>query len=191
MEIWRPIKEFEGCYEISNLGRIKSLERIDKMNRVVKEKIRKYKINRNGYCQVCLNKNGIKNYFYVHRLVAKTFIPNFKNKSQVNHKNFDKEDNRVENLEWVTCTENNKHKIIGGRVNYKKIVETKRKKGNLNWHTKGINNSCCKKIKCLNNGKIYNYIKKASSELNLDSSSISKVCRGKRKHIKGYVFEYL
>ena len=104
-EIWKDIKGYEGYYQISNLGRVKSLSR----KYSPKERILKNQYDKDGYYEIGLTKNKKKQYFRVHRLVAQAFIFNIKNKPQVNHKNGIKDDNRVENLEWCTNQENEKH----------------------------------------------------------------------------------
>lgn len=109
-EIWKPINGF-SFYEISNLGRIKSLERWvgGCGDRVIGERI----IACGGaekYPSVTLRKNKERHRFYIHRLVAENFIPNPKNKPYVNHINSKSNDNRVENLEWVTTRENTNHR---------------------------------------------------------------------------------
>lgn len=112
-EIWKPVVGYEGTYEVSNLGRVKSCERTiitkdgSKMN--FQDKIIKHSINRRGYEIICLSKKGVKKSVIVHRIVGKAFIENPYNKEQINHKNGVKTDNRVENLEWVTNQENMSH----------------------------------------------------------------------------------
>lgn len=121
-EIWKDIQGFEGFYQASNLGRIKSLERIVPHTRgncptvTVQEKILSIYVAKNGYSRVCLHKGGRGNgkVYRVHRLVANAFIPNPENKPDINHKNAIKHDNRLENIEWSTEKENINHAFANG-----------------------------------------------------------------------------
>lgn len=110
-EKWKDIKLYEGLYQISSFGRVKSLNRItsnvDGISREIKEKILKQSIS-NEYYSITLN-NGTKKRFSVHRLVALAFIPNPENKEQVNHKDGNKLNNMKSNLEWNTKSENQLH----------------------------------------------------------------------------------
>ena len=109
-EVWKDIKGYEGLYQISNLGRVKTLNRICKIHRKatreIKEIILTTKFLPKGYCFIALYKNNKETKFYIHRLVATAFIPNIDNKPQVNHKDGNKNNNVVSNLEWVTPSEN-------------------------------------------------------------------------------------
>lgn len=108
-EVWKDIKGFENLYQVSNLGRIKSLKRYNPNPKYIEERILKTKIKKNGYVEVGLYKKGKKYFKTVHRLVADVFVDNIKNKKEVNHKDGNKQNNNADNLEWVTRSENQKH----------------------------------------------------------------------------------
>ena len=112
-EIWKDIKGFEGLYQVSNLGNIKSYDRVVKCThgktRTIKGKtLKKIKL-KDGYLYVHLYKNTIVTNKVIHRLVAEAFIENTLNKEEVNHIDCNKHNNRVDNLEWVTPKENMEH----------------------------------------------------------------------------------
>lgn len=106
-EIWKDIISYEGLYQISNKGRVKSLSgksaNINKAEIILKPYITR------GYFMVRFSKKGKEKAHYIHRLIAEAFIDNPNNKPQVNHINFKKLDNRIKNLEWVTNRENTQH----------------------------------------------------------------------------------
>lgn len=105
VEIWKPIKNYEGLYEVSNFGRVKSLSKW-LGNYYRNEKILKQEKEWCGYLRVALSKDSKVKHFKVHRLVAETFIPNTDNLPQVNHKDENKLNNHVENLEWMSAKDN-------------------------------------------------------------------------------------
>lgn len=112
-EIWKDIVGFEGLYQISNMCRVKSLERITprlpQVPQITKERIRKNGTNAFGYCTVVLCKNGKHHTRMIHTEIMKAFVPNPENKRTVNHINGIKTYNRFENLEWATDKENVTH----------------------------------------------------------------------------------
>lgn len=105
MEIWRDIKNYEGLYQVSNLGRVRSFPRYGTSNNVHYLATKMY--GKSRYVRVVLSKNNIQQSFNVHRLVAEAFIPNPNNFPCVNHKSEIRTDNSVENLEWCSVVYNN------------------------------------------------------------------------------------
>lgn len=119
-EIWKDIEGYEGYYQVSSLGRVKSLTRKDSLNRTRKGKVLKpFDDNNKGYLLVDLVKFGKSKTVKVHRLVANAFIPNPLNKPQVNHDDGDKKNNNAKNLEWATREENIQHSFNTGLVDRK------------------------------------------------------------------------
>lgn len=163
-EVWKDIKGYEGKYQVSNRGKIRSL--------VHGNRIRKTVINnRDKYEYVSLFSNKVHTH-KVHRLVAEAFIPNPEHKPQVNHINGNKQNNHVENLEWVTAKENNRHAIVTGlrKKNNSKIVNQYDLNGNFikNWHS----------------------IRTIEKELKIANSSITACCKGKLKTAGGFTWRY-
>lgn len=118
-EIWKDIPEYEGLYQVSNLGRIKSLPRYKTLYSkkvFIKGCIRKFGRDKDGYYIIPLNKNGIKKMYRVHRIVAEVFIPNIHNKPVIDHIDCDITNNNVNNLRWVTVKENNNYIIENGHA---------------------------------------------------------------------------
>lgn len=124
-EIWKDIKGYEGLYQVSNYGRVKSLPKIhkttknyNKLGYITKEKILRQRKTQRGYFLVTLYKEQKGKSLYVHRIVANMFISNKDNKPCINHKNGDKNDNKVTNLEWCTYSENMIHAYATGLNHY-------------------------------------------------------------------------
>jgi len=185
-EVWKDIKGYEGLYQVSNRGRVKSLERYIKRGihgiQYSPERIRKQSQTHDGYQIIILSKNKIKTTNRVNRIVADAFIPNPNNKPQVNHINNVRDDNRVENLEWVTASENQKYSYItNNRVN-----------SNLNRF--GIDNPLSKCI--LQYSADNKFIKKfygirdAERKTGINSGCITKCCKNKRKIAGGFIWKY-
>ena len=139
-EAWRDIRGFEGIYQISNLGRVKRVAKKIFNNGLLgekeyfnsKERILKPSIISKGYIGITLTKGKKRYPKKVHRLVAQAFIPNPNNKPQINHIDCDKSNNRVDNLEWCTNSENQKHAFIHGLNNSKKANEVRWRERNGN-----------------------------------------------------------
>ena len=126
-EIWRPIKGYEGLYDVSSYGRVRSVDRYKSNNggiQWIKERILSPEKDKCGYLQVFLHCNGKQHQRKIHRLVAQTFISNPDNLPCVNHKDEDKTNNRVDNLEWCDA----KYNCNYGTRNIR-IRETKMKNG--------------------------------------------------------------
>ena len=121
-ENWKSVKNYEGLYEVSDLGRVRSLERkFDRMHPKIagvfqqmtyKSNLVKFHLTSKGYCRIGIYKDGVKRNHLVHRLVADAFLDNTDNKEQVNHKNGVKCDNSLSNLEWCTNIENREHSFL-------------------------------------------------------------------------------
>lgn len=168
-EIWKYIVDYEDLYQISNKGNVKSLEN----NKTKKEKILKQPVDKDGYLFVCLCKNGkIKN-FKVHRLVAEAFIQNPNNLPQVNHKDENKQNNCVENLEFCTAKYNNKY----GTKN-KRIAEK------LSKPVLQIDKTTNEVI------SEFTSIMEVERQLGISCSNISECCNNKPHHNTAYGFKW-
>lgn len=159
MEEWRDIDGYVGLYQVSNLGRVRSLDRIDSMGRLRQGQILKITDNAKGYKKVMLCKDGKHINKYVHRLVAQAFIPNHNNLTEVNHKNEIKSDNRVENLEWTTHRDN---------MEYGTRKQRQREK------ISGSQNVGAKKIICVTTGEIFDTVRQGADKYNVYPQNISQ-----------------
>lgn len=249
-EEWRPVVGYEGKYEVSNLGNVDAL---DFHRQGIRMALKKIKLN-DGYIRVTLYKNGKPKHHAVHRLVASAFISNPNNYPCINHKDENKQNNYVENLEWCTILYNNNFGTAPQRISeknsfpviqmsmndeiiaeYKSVKEAANETGasassisaacrgelrktfGYKWRyaDKNLYEKSLQKRKSIideyiSKGHIntkdgravllyskddkfireYKTIADASRDLSLDESSISKVCRGKVKSCKGFVFRY-
>ena len=174
-EIWKDIDGYEGLYQVSNLGRIKSLPKFHKTNTtgyMQEEKILKPQKDIHGYLKVGLYKNGKCKIFNIHNLVANAFIENPNNYKYVNHKDENKTNNRVENLEFCSFYYN---LMYGTRL---QRIAKKNNKPILQFDLEG------------NFIKEYESITQASKELNNSLNNISQCCLGRSRTSKGYIFRF-
>jgi len=167
-EEWRDVVGYEGYYQVSNLGRVRSVGRtIHRQNqsdaRLTGKILSFNPQGHNGYLCVKLSKDGVHKNCRVHRLVADAFVTNPERKSQVDHIDMDKHNNAAENLRWVTNKENMEYRCM-----------TNKSEGNL--------------IRC-SNGKTYTSCADAAKSLGFDARNIYNVVNGYRKTHKGLTFE--
>lgn len=160
-EEWRDVVGFEGFYEISNCGRVMSVDRTQtitwngkKVEKPIKGRIIAQSKQNCGYVIANLSANGMRREMTVHRMVAMAFIDNPLCLKEVNHKDGDKNNNNVWNLEWVNRSENLKHRarILGQRGN-------------------------AVRVKCIDTGKEYRAIKDAANEIGVTAASINRAIR--------------
>lgn len=173
-EIWKDIDGYNGKYQISNFGNVRIPSYIDKKNRFHNERIFKHQKNQEGYHTVCLTKNRVQKRFLVHRLVATYFIENPENLLYVNHKDEDKDNNCVHNLEWCTRQYNLSY---GTRV---KRASGKRKKPVLQFD------------KEMNFIREWDSARDVERELGFSNSNINACCLKKPHHKTqyGYIWRY-
>lgn len=171
-EIWKDIPNYEGIYQVSNKGRIKSVPHAIKANkdggiRITEERMKTTYIGWHGYVWVALCKNGKSKTHSVHRLVATAFIENPNNLPAVNHKDTNKENNTAENLEWCTNQENQMHASKNGLL----------KKS--------------KKVICIETEKIYQSSGEAERDTGICGRNIRSACSGRYKTAGGYHWKWL
>lgn len=175
MEVWKDIDGYAGVYQVSNMGRVRSLDHVaeytwngKKARRMTKGRILSLIPDPDGYRRVKLSKDGIVSMKQVHRLVLAAFVPNPYQKPQVNHINGVRHDNRVENLEWVTHSENCHHKYA----------------------VLGYPGTRVRAVICEDTGVTYDTATEAATALCVDLSHVIACCKGRRKHTKGHRFKY-
>jgi hypothetical protein len=178
-EIWIDIKDYEGLYQISNYGNIKAYPN---SHTHLKEIMLKPTINSSGYLKVELYKNHSSKVFYVHRLVALSFISNPENKPQVNHIDGNKTNNKCDNLEWVTISENQKHAINKGLRKPSPMIG---KIGKLNHNSKKIIQYDLQG----NYIRRFDGIAEAARYINGSASAISANLNGRTKSSYGYIWK--
>lgn len=182
---WKPIKGYEGKYEVSDTGEVRSVDRIRLANlrhvteTKIKGKMLKQNIKRNGYKTVDLCSDSKPKTTLVHRIVAETFIPNPNGYRFVNHKDSNRENNAVANLEWITSSENRMHGINSGNVTFGK-----------------------RKVFCVETGQIFdrpgvaaewvrtNYPERVNGKPRVTAHNIATCCNGRTPKAYGFTWKY-
>lgn len=197
-EIWKPVAGYEGLYEVSSYGRVRSLDRIDSNNHPLKGVIIKPYISNSGYLLVGLYKQQKRDRKLLHRLVAEAFIPNPDNKPEIDHINTIKTDNTVflnedgsinydkTNLRWVTKKENMNNPLTKTKMQINARKPSTGKYGKKHHRSKPI----------IQYDKEGNFIKEwdcandVERVLGISNKHIGSVCLGKRKSCGGYIWKY-
>lgn len=210
MEVWKDVPGYNGLYQISSHGRVLSLARNVPI-------YLEGSVNKKGYKRVCFHLRPNQKHELVHRLVAYAFIPNPNGFNEINHKNGNKLDNRVENLEWCSAKYNSWHKY--NILQYKVKDETKRKLSEIKLGVKlseehirkiadghkGLKRSTesvlktakghFKKVAQFNNELVllntFESLKDAANKTNTNISCISMVCNGRQKSANGYIWKFI
>lgn len=189
VEVWKPIMGYEGLYEVSNLGRVRSLDRyaphrIKGCYQFIKGDIRKTKYNNSGYEMISLFKDGKEKTMLVHRLVAQAFIPNPENLPEVNHKDEDKTNNKVwvnedgsidydkSNLEWCNSSYNKLYGTRGKKQSEKESIAV---------------------IQFTLDGELirkWGSMKSVENKLGINRGNISNCCSGRCKSVGGFIWKY-
>lgn len=164
-EIWKDIENYEGIYQISSFGNIRKVISKNGKTTYLTLKQRKH----SDYLGIDLSKNHIRKVFDIHRLVAKAFIPNPQEKPCVNHKDFNKHNNNVNNLEWVTLKENSQYSIKNNIGSMKAIIQLT-KDGKI--------------------VKIWQSIAEAGRKYG-SKTNIGHCCRGEQKTSYGFIWKFL
>lgn len=171
-EIWRPVVGYEGLYLISSTGQIVRTKDFRPM---------KFSVDKDGYFEVGLTKDRKQSWYRVNRLVALTFIPNPDRLPIVHHRDNDKQNNRIENLEWASVSYNTKHAIDTGRL----VIDTNRLKNIAK--IRGQNLS--KAVRCVETEVMWPSIQNCSSDIGLGRDALSRhIYSG--KPYKGYTYVF-
>lgn len=166
-EVWKDINNYLGLYQVSNFGNIRSLKRNNTNGKILKQVK-----DKDGYVRVTLSKNNLRKNYFVHRLVAQTFIPNPQNLPQVNHKDVNPLNNNVDNLEWCNSKYNNNY---GNRVyRLSKTLSKPILQYNLNFDFI----------------KEWESAKEASKHLNIRRENIVSCLKGRRNYAGKYIWKY-
>lgn len=180
-EIWKDISGYDGCYQISNFGNVRALDRCviypNGSKHIHKGHLLKLNKIKNGYVYTHLCKNNKVKAFRVHRLVALAFVPNPNKYPQVNHKDKKRDNNNAINLEWCTASQNQKHSVMLGRK----------------YSIKEAQELCKREISVYKNGVFvahFNSKKECCEKLGLTKDSVYRTLKGEYKQHKGFTFKY-
>lgn len=180
-ETWKDVAGFEGIYEVSNRGAVRSVDRITRCGKRASGKILSAKGNNRGYVQLHLYKGGECHMKLLHRVVAEAFIENPENLPQINHKDENKHNNHADNLEWCSNLYNRRYgtgyKRSCDKHDYKKIADMKKK-------------TVIQKTLSGETIAIWNGVISIQSGLGINEGSIRACCYGKYKQAGGFVWEY-
>ena len=190
-EVWKDIEGYEGIYQVSNMGRVKSLDRtIKRINNrsdyaKMKGRVLAQFKDTKGYLTTNLCKDGKQSHPPIHRLVAKAFVDNIENKKTVDHINTIITDNRAENLRWFTYKEQVTLNEITRERHKKVVIENGRKS------IKIAHERNKRKTRCITTGMIFDSAKEAGEFYGINPRNISDYCRTKRKARNGMEWEYI
>lgn len=191
-ETWKDIKDFEGMYQVSDLGRVRSVDRFDSMGRLHQSDIKAIRDNGKGYKIVQMYKGNKPKIGYIHRLVATAFIENTDNKPEVHHIDSDRSNNKLDNLQWVTTKENNN---FPDKIYHMKSNEA--------WRAKASESMAKARDKAIiinsyrtrfTRGGVsleFSSLAEGARQLGLDKGGCTRVANGKQAHTHGYTIEYM
>lgn len=182
-EIWKDIPGYEGYYQVSSLGRVRSMDRVVKGrwgHRLQRGAMMKLGQDFDGYLELGLTKDGKQRDYRVNRLVAITFIPNPRNLPVVHHKDNNKKNNRVDNLEWTTVQYNTQHAIDTGRLTFDHE--------HLQRIAKIRGDELKKPVKCIETGQTWDSIQSCSMSIRLGRDALSTHIKNGQP-FRGYTYK--
>lgn len=186
IEIWKDVVGYEGIYQVSNFGNVKSLDKIvfnngsRRYNNIKGRVLSQNKTNGNGYRIVSLNNNGCSKNYYIHRLVASSFLENKNNFKYINHKDENKLNNNIDNLEWCDAKYNANYGTSRERAR-QKLLNNKSTSKQVSSHDRNTMELI----------KTFPSISEASRQLNCAVQNISDALHGKQPTARGYIWKYL
>lgn len=175
-EVWKAVKGYEGLYEVSNSGKVRTLPHTTNGITVPSTELKTSMHKSHRYIRLRLYKNGESKDYMLHRLVAQAFVPNPCNKPQINHIDGDRANNSASNLEWCTQAENNRHAIDMGLQNPWIMIQARKKKI----------------LQISMSGEVvkeWESMTEAAKALGLQVSNISHCCKGRIKSTGGYKWQ--